>query len=63
MRCWARWCCLLHNDGQRLDDIRGLHAERDLLRVAGFGRLPSVCALGSRRLLALRGRTEVYPGH
>ncbi len=38
---------LLHNDGKCLDDIRGLHAERDLLRVAGLSRLPSVRTLGS----------------
>jgi len=38
---------LLHNNGKCLDDIRGLHDEKDLLKVFGVERLPSVRTLGN----------------
>jgi len=38
---------LLHNNGKCLDDIRGLHDEKDLLKVFGVERLPSVRTFGN----------------
>lgn len=38
---------LLHNDGKCLEDIRGLHDERDLLKLFGLKRLASVRTLGN----------------